>query len=477
MNPLPLKATGPALALGLTLVASCGRGGVGELPEESPGLRTAAEWTAADFAGFCEAVTQGSRYWGPGPVEEQRVALEEARRAGAAPVEEARLAALLGEALLRSGDLPGAKTSLDGARRLAREGGVPLSQAWGTWWLSALTYLRVAEVANCIAAPSSAGCFLDPLPTGSIIAEGADARAAQELLLEGLKFQPSPRFRLAAAWLVSLVAVLDGDDPASVPEELRVDFARFESPSGLASMTEVARDLGVDALDLAGGSVVDDLNGDGYLDIASTTMDPCGGAHLYLNDGDGTFTDASATSGLAAQPGALNVIQADYDNDGFTDLLLLRGAWLFSEGRHRNSLLHNDGDGTFSDVTAEAGLATPAYPTQVAAWADYDGDGWLDVFIGNEEAGKDQPYPSQLFRNNGDGTFTDVAGKAGVSNNAMAKGAAWGDIDNDGDPDLYVVNLGPNRLYVNNGDGIFSDQTAAWGVLEPLEHNLATWFW
>ena len=107
------------------------------------------------------------------------------------------------------------------------------------------------------------------------------------------------------------------------------------------------------------------------------------------------------------------MLQADYNNDGHPDVLVLRGAWSFEQGRHPNSLLRNNGDGTFTDVTLQAGLADSNYPTQTAAWGDYDLDGDLDLYVGNEPLGR-QPSPSQLFRNNADGTFTEVAAAAGV---------------------------------------------------------------
>ena len=167
---------------------------------------------------------------------------------------------------------------------------------------------------------------------------------------------------------------------------------------------------------------------------------------------------------------------------------MARGAWLGSDGRIRKSLLRNDlarPARRFVDVTAAAGLAEPAYPVQAVTWADYDGDGDLDLFSGNEgpavgvniaRSGIPGAYPSQLFRNNGDGTFTDVAVQAGVLNHRFAKGAAWGDYDNDGDPDLYVSNIGPNRLYRNNGDGTFTDVAPELGVTEPAGVSFATWF-
>lgn len=120
------------------------------------------------------------------------------------------------------------------------------------------------------------------------------------------------------------------------------------------------------------------------------------------------------------------MVSADYDNDGDPDTLVLRGAWQsHAAGQQPNSLLHNNGDGTFTDRTFESGLGQVHYPTQTAGWADYDNDGDLDLYVGNEAA-EGQEFPSQLFRNNGDGTFTDVAKAAGVENYRYSKGSGLG---------------------------------------------------
>ena len=116
---------------------------------------------------------------------------------------------------------------------------------------------------------------------------------------------------------------------------------------------------------------------------------------------------------------------------------MLRGAWLQSLGDHPNSLLRNNGDGSFEDVTEAAGLLS-YHPTQAAAWADYDNDGYLDLFIGNESTGS-EIHPCELYRNNGDGTFSNLAASLGLARAGYVKGVAWGDIDNDGDPDLLPV--------------------------------------
>jgi hypothetical protein len=142
----------------------------------------------------------------------------------------------------------------------------------------------------------------------------------------------------------------------------------------------------------------------------------------------------------------------------------------------RLSLLRNDGDAGFTDVTRDAGLAARAYPTQAGAWADYDNDGWLDLYVGSEADDDGVAYPSRLFHSRGDGTFEEVAEKAGVENFRMAKGVAWGDYDGDGYPDLYVSNIGSNRLYHNNRDGTFTDVAAAAGVAGPGKRNFPTWF-
>ena len=190
---------------------------------------------------------------------------------------------------------------------------------------------------------------------------------------------------------------------------------------------------------------------------------------------DGTFTERTEEANFAGIVGGLNCVQTDYDNDGAIDILVLRGAWLFDKGQVPNSLLHNDGHGRFTDVTFAAGLAEVNYPTQTGAWADYDGDGDLDLYIGNESTPKISA-PCQLFRNNGDGTFTDVAREAGVLNNRYAKGVVWGDYDGDRLPDIYVSNLELNRLYRNKGDGTFENVADELGVLVP-DKSFPAWFW
>ena len=223
-----------------------------------------------------------------------------------------------------------------------------------------------------------------------------------------------------------------------------------------------------------GGSLFDDFNGDGRPDIFVCSADCDLDAALFVNRGD-RFEDLGSASGLSGQTLAANASHADFDNDGQLDVLLLRGGW---EGPYPLSLLRNQGGGTFRDVTAAAGLSMPIQ-SQSGAWGDFDNDGFVDLYVVGEQ-NSERPDPrntGRLYRNNGDGTFTDVAERAGVGNDGFAKGAAWGDYNGDNWPDLYVSNMrAANRLYRNNGDGTFTDVAAALGVTEPKD-SFSCWFW
>src|SRR5262249_54291976 len=148
-------------------------------------------------------------------------------------------------------------------------------------------------------------------------------------------------------------------------------------------------------------------------------------------DGDGGFTDRSKDAGFTGLDGGLNLLHADYDNDGDADILVLRGAWLAEFGvRWPPSLLANDGKAHFKDVTEESGLLC-FLTTQTAAWGDYDNDGSLDLFFGNESLGPHK-FPCRLYHNDGTGHFAEVGAKAGLDFVGYVKGSGWGDYDDDG---------------------------------------------
>ncbi|HZZ40083.1 MAG TPA: CRTAC1 family protein, partial [Acidobacteriaceae bacterium] len=269
-------------------------------------------------------------------------------------------------------------------------------------------------------------------------------------------------------WLLNLACLTLGEYPEGVPPADRILPSVFASEEPIARLTDVAPAAGLDFASMAGGVAVDDFENNGLLDIVVSSYDVCQPLRYFHNNGDGTFTDRTAQAGLSDQLGGLNIVQADYNNDGCMDLLVLRGAWEFPE---RKSLLRNNCNGTFTDVTRAAGLAEPATRTQTAVWADINNDGLLDLFVGNENS------PSQLFLNKGDGTFQDISHAAGIDRVAFTKAVTAADYDHDRYVDFYVSNLdGGNFLYHNNHNNTFTEVSAQAGVHQPGAQSFAAWF-
>ena len=345
-----------------------------------------------------------------------------------------------------------------------------------TLFKTGVASLRWGETVNCAVNPSANSCLL-PFQPDAIHRQQKGSRRAIVMFTKVLEsISADLPMHLGARWLLNVAHMTLGEYPQQVPSRYRLPVEAFDSGESTPRFANIAPRLGLDSSSLSGGVIVDDVDNDGDLDIVVSTWDPRGQVRLFRNEGDGTFTDRTRQAGLLGLYGGLNMVQTDYDNDGWVDLFVLRGAWLGRNGRHPNSLLHNNGDGTFTDVTFEAGLGDVHYPTQSAAWADYDNDGDLDLYIGNESS-DELRAPGQLFRNKGDGTFTDVAAEAGVENLRYAKGVVWGDYDGDRRPDLYISNYRQaNRLYRNNGDGTFTDVAEALGVTGPTA-SFPAWFW
>jgi tetratricopeptide (TPR) repeat protein len=330
-----------------------------------------------------------------------------------------------------------------------------------------VAYLHKSEMKNSIYSHPGDWCLFPPrLAKPYRLTDDSDK--AVQYFLKYLAIKPERPDQLQVKWLLNLAYMTIGKYPSGVPEEYRISPSAFESKQDIGRFVDVAPAAGLDFASMANGVIADDFENNGLLDLAVSSYDVCAPMRFFRNNADGTFTDRAAQAGLSAQLGGLNMIQADYNNDGCTDLLVLRGAWEFPM---RKSLLRNNCDGTFTDVTREAGLAEPATRTQTAVWADIDNDGLLDLFVGNENG------PSQLFHNKGDGTFEDISHSAGVDRMAFTKGVVAADYDNDGFVDFYVSNLyGGNFLYHNNHDGTFTEVSAKAGVHQPQSQSFATWF-
>lgn len=331
--------------------------------------------------------------------------------------------------------------------------------------------LRLGESRNCVNCTNGYGCLF-PIQAAGIHTDPEGSTRAVESFGRVLRHPAAgEKQKLAARWLMNIASMTLGEHPAGVPAEDLIPESAFDSGQDFPRFRQAATERGLDSLNHCGAGVADDLDGDGDLDIMTSGYELDGQIRLFIGDGKGQFVERAVESGLEGFPGGLNMVQADYDNDGDLDVYVLRGAWLNQHGKYPNSLLQNDGKGSFRDVTFLAGLGEAHFPTQAADWGDYDNDGFLDLYVGNEN------FPSQLFHNQGDGTFKDVAAAAGVENNRYAKAVSFGDYDGDRHPDLYVsVEFGKNRLYHNEGDGTFKDVAPEAGVALPLL-SFPTWFW
>ena len=306
---------------------------------------------------------------------------------------------------------------------------------------------------------------LVPTHPAALHAARGDVTKAIEHLSRAMQYDPS---NLEVQWLLNLAYMTGGMYPEAVPPQYLIAPAVFASRTDVGRFPDIAPQAGVDVFGTAGGVIIDDFENNGMLDIVTSQIDDCQPLRFFHNNGDGTFTDRAAQAGLSDQTGGLNIIQADYNNDGCVDLLVLRGGWEFPR---RRSLLRNNCDGTFTDVTAQSGLLEPLRSSQSAVWVDIDNDGYLDLFIANENA------PAQLFLNRGDGTFVDISHQAGVDQTAFSKGVVAADYDNDGYPDIYVSNFnGRDFLYHNNHDRTFTEVSTQAGLASAPWMSFGAWF-
>ena len=352
----------------------------------------------------------------------------------------------------------------------------------------AISYLRLGEQANCCSMYGPKSCLL-PIEGSGIHQDKEGSRAAIREYLELLESNPGD---LTSRWLLNVAYMTLGEHPEKVPKRWLIPPEKFASEGAFPRFVNVAPSLDLGPPALAGGVVMDDFNGDGRPDllISSSGLDPKRDQLRYFeNDGHGKFIERTKEAGLEGLTGGMNLLQADYDNDGHLDVLVLRGAGLLGDlGDQPPSLLRNRGDGTFEDVT-KAGLLFFA-PTQAGAWGDFDNDGFVDLFVGIESSaipGFDVPLyqdlpkrterACKLFHNNGNGTFTDVAAAVGINLTGYVKGAAWGDIDNDGWPDLAIAQgYGPALLFRNQAGAKSKRRFAAPIELEPARSSSVVFF-
>ena len=380
-----------------------------------------------------------------------------------APIDRAQARVLEGQLHAFRGEMPAAIRALEDARRIAvaqvpdlrlqlTRGARDRPSAQGGDGQRAARSAR-ATAACCRPGP---GRRSPTSPTSTKAIEYFSAYLAE---------QPD---ELEVRWLLNIAHMFAGTYPDKVPRAQLIPPGAFESSEDVGRFVDVAPRAGLAVrLDVRRRhrGRLRPRRPARHRDLEHRQLRAA--AAVPPRTTDGTFTDRAAQAGLATQLGGLNIVQTDYNNDGHLDILVLRGGW---ETPQRKSLLRNNGDGTFTDVTVASGLAKAPTGTQAAVWTDVDNDGFLDLFVGNENG------PAQLFRNNRNGTFDDIAEKAGVARRGFNKGVTAADYDNDGWPDLYVSNLGgTNFLYRNNRNGTFSEFGRGAGAPGPGQ-GFPTWF-
>jgi len=225
-------------------------------------------------------------------------------------------------------------------------------------------------------------------------------------------------------------------------------FLQIFSPAGL-TMREKSKGR---------GAAWADFNEDGFIDLFVGSLSAQNSA-LFKNNGDETFTDVTDSAGFEDLPHVFCPAWGDYNNDGHVDIFL-------STGSSFKRLYRNSGSGKFTEVAIQAGIIDSTLGRS-ATWGDYDNDGDLDLYVVNAKE-HDYSPENKLFKNNGDGTFTDISSSAGVNCGGIGNGAAWGDYDNDGDLDLFVTNNGTNRFYENLGNDRFNDIISSLGMADSM---------
>ena len=250
---------------------------------------------------------------------------------------------------------------------------------------------------------------------------------------------------------LAIITIMAGQPPVLLKNSKKFSFTDVSEKSGLTITGPNPRQV-----------LWVDFDNDGSVDLFQAGT---GGSLLYRNDGKGRFKEVSEPAGLGAKFKTSGAVWFDSNNDGFQDLFLANSG--------PNAFYVNDGDGTFTDYTEKSGLSgDPSWRSTSACTGDYNGDGFIDLYVTN----MGRSSRNALYRNNGDGTFTDVTADTGTADAGDGRTCAWVDFDADGRLDLFTTNhIRPNKLFRNSGKGVFVDVAPAAGLDSPIDVFSATW--
>lgn len=384
-----------------------------------------------------------------------------------------------GNELFRAGETEKAIKILKHAINESSEIGLDSEMTDNMRELLAVAYFRAGEQENCIHDHNAQSCIFPVSGTG-VYRMQSGPREAIKLYLKILEDHPD---NLSIKWLLNIANQTIGLYPDSVPQAHLLDPTQYESDYIMNPFMDIAEPLGLKEWDVSGGAILEDFDNDGLLDLIVSGMSLDDQIRYYKYLPEGYYEEKTIGSGLEGQLGGLNILHGDINNDGFHDLLILRGGWMFRRGDFPNSLLLNQSDGTFKDITKESGIFS-RYPTQAASFEDFNSDGWLDLIIVNEiSIERDQAGQGvEFYINDGKGGFIEKSKQAGLEIKGLFKGVATGDLNNDGKPDIYISDYyGVNHLFQNKGNiegnGLrFEEITELAGVSNPI-NSFPVWFW
>ena len=334
-------------------------------------------------------------------------------------------------------------------------------------FFKALTLFRIDERKCCYDDFRSNSCIFPIIEKEYLFTTG-NIKKANEIWGELLREQP---WDYRNKWMFNLSNHLIGNE---TERKLRSVFPQKlgNGPTpGDIETSNISNKMNLHCEGLAGGVIVEDFDQNGLQDVFRTSWYFDHNCQLLLQTEPGRFSEQTGQFMLDGEVGGLNCVSTDYNNDGYVDILILRGGWLEGLGLLPNSLLKNVNGKRFENVSFETGL-TSAYPSHSAVWADFNNDGWLDLVIGNES--QNGAFPSEFYLNHGGTVFNKQSAALGFSVNAYVKGLSATDYDNDGDVDMFISNFGGNNQLIKNlltetGELKFTDVTQAANVTGPKD--------